>query len=494
MTSNLVLDQLLRELGIADNAPPVVLTGVALDTRELRRGDVFLALRGGTEHGLRHATQALANGAVAILAETPLPADVPLPAGAVVIPVEQLRHRAGALVDRIYAAPSSDLSLVGVTGTNGKTSTVQFIAQAAAACGRLPATLGTLGAGPVGAMRPQARTTPDICTTQRFLAEMRDAGCNLVAMEVSSHALDQGRVDALAFDVAVFTQLSRDHLDYHGNMQAYFEAKARLFSWPGLRAAVINRDCPWGRQLLASMPADVEVHSYSATGAAAADLAAEDIVLDHQGLSFTLRCEGQRHAVRTGLLGRFNIDNLLAASAALRALGESPERIVAALAQLDPVPGRMNRLGGGAHPLIVVDYAHTPDAISKALDALREHAPQRLSIVFGCGGERDRGKRPQMAAAAEAGADRVIVTDDNPRGEDGDAIVAEICAGFAHPERVQIQRDRRRAIELAVAGAGPGDIVLIAGKGHESCQEIGGRKLAFDDRLVATECLLRGAA
>ena len=251
MNSVLMLDELLHQSGLdeaaalarADAHLPV--PGIALDTRELRAGDVFLALRGGSDHGLHHANAAVAAGAVAILAEMPLPADAAPDIQVPVVPVVGLRAHAGLLADRVYGSPSHALDIVGVTGTNGKTSIVQFIAQAAACLGRRPATQGTLGAGPLGALRAGQRTTPDVCSTQRFLGEMRGRGCDLVAMEVSSHALEQGRVDSVRFDVAVFTQLSRDHLDYHGSMQAYFEAKERLFQWPGLRAAVINSDCPW---------------------------------------------------------------------------------------------------------------------------------------------------------------------------------------------------------------------------------------------------------
>lgn len=498
MNSVTMLDELLRHVGLDEAAAlaranaHLPVTGIALDTRELRAGDVFLALRGGNDHGLRHAAAAIRSGAVAILAELPLSQEVAVETSVPLVPVAGLRNYAGLLADRVYGSPSHAMDVIGVTGTNGKTSTVQFIAQAAARLGRRPATQGTLGAGPIGALRAGQRTTPDVCSTQRFLSEMCTAGCDLVAMEVSSHALDQGRVDSVRFDVAVFTQLSRDHLDYHGSMHAYFEAKTQLFQWPGLRAAVINVDCSWGRKLLARGHAPVI--SYSASGATDAALAAEDIVLDSAGLRFTLRVGGERHAVATGLIGRFNIDNLLATCGALHALGVSLPQLAALLPQLQPVPGRMNRLGGGAQPLVIVDYAHTPDAIVKTLAALREHAPRQLSIVFGCGGERDRGKRPMMAAAAEAGADRVFVTDDNPRGEDGDTIVAEILAGFAQPQAVAVERDRRRAIERAIAAAGSGDIVLIAGKGHEPYQEVGGRQLPFDDREVAAACLQRRAA
>ena len=494
--STLTLDRWLADQGLVteQTLPPVPVTGVALDTRELRAGDIFLALRGGSDHGLRHAQAAIDKGAVAIVAETPLPEPMTTTFSVPVAAVASLRGRVGALAAAVYGTTSAELRIAGVTGTNGKTSTVQFIAQAAQALGHRPATMGTLGAGPLGRLRPQARTTPDVCSTHRFLAECRDLGCDWLAMEVSSHALDQGRVDGVHFEVAVYTQLSRDHLDYHGSMQAYFEAKAKLFQWPGLRAAVINLDCPWGLKLLPQLAADVAVHTYSAAGAESALITAEDLSLDHQGMHFSLRLGGQQYPVRVGLMGRFNVDNVLAASGALLAAGVEPALIAAALAQLQPVPGRMNRLGGDEQPLVVVDYAHTPDAIAKALSALREHQPRRLGIVFGCGGERDRGKRPQMAAAAEAGADRVYVTDDNPRGEDGDRILDDIRAGFARPQAVLEQRNRRLAIESAIADAGAGDIVLIAGKGHETYQEIGGQVLAFDDRAVAAELLRRRAA
>lgn len=492
LTLNRWLSELGLSAGLAGLTVPV--TGVALDTRELRPGDVFLALSGASDHGIRHAQAAIDQGAVAVVAESPLPASPNRNLSVPLVVVERLRQQAGALADRVYGSPSAALTVFGVTGTNGKTSTVQFIAQAGQALGHRLATLGTLGAGLPGQLRAQVRTTPDVCSTHRFMAEALDQGCDWLAMEVSSHALDQGRVDAVAFDVAVYTQLSRDHLDYHGSMHAYFEAKAKLFARPELRAAVINLDCPWGRQLLAHVPTETAIIGYSASGNSQAQVAAENITLDHQGLRFTLRCADQYIPVQTGLMGRFNVDNVLAATAAMLAAGASPTAMADALAQLQPVPGRMNRLGGGEQPLVVVDYAHTPDAIAKTLAALREHQPQALHIVFGCGGERDRGKRGQMAAAAEAAADRVYVTDDNPRGEDGDAIVAEIRTGFAHPQTVFEIRDRRCAIATAIMQAQAGDIVLIAGKGHETTQEVAGSVRSFDDRIVAAEILLQRAA
>jgi UDP-N-acetylmuramoyl-L-alanyl-D-glutamate--2,6-diaminopimelate ligase len=286
----------------------------------------------------------------------------------------------------------------------------------------------------------------------------------------------------------VFTNLTRDHLDYHGTMDAYGAAKARLFAWPGLRAAVINLDDPFGRALLAALPAGVHGVGLSSRGAQA-EVRAENIALEPDGIAFDLLLGDARHSVRSALLGRFNVDNLLAVAGVLHALGQPAAAIVEVLERLQPVAGRMNSFGGGAKPLVVVDYAHTPDALEQALATLRAHAPTQLLCVFGCGGERDRGKRPQMAAIAEAGADRVIVTDDNPRNEDGDAIVAEIVAGFARPQAVEVERDRARAIARAIGEAGPRDIVLIAGKGHEPYQDIGGVRHAFDDAVVARTVL-----
>jgi UDP-N-acetylmuramoyl-L-alanyl-D-glutamate--2,6-diaminopimelate ligase len=312
-------------------------------------------------------------------------------------------------------------------------------------------------------------------------------------MEVSSHALDQGRVDGVHFDVAVFTNLTRDHLDYHGDMQAYGAAKAKLLAWPGLRAAVVNLDDAYGRELRAALPAGTHTIGLSSRGAQA-DVRAENVLLDAAGIGFDLIVGDERASVQSPLLGRFNVDNLLAVAGALHALGETAEVIASTLSRLQPVAGRMNRLGGdNAMPLVVIDYAHTPDALEQALSSLRAHAQGRLVCVFGCGGERDVGKRPQMAAIAEAGADLVIVTDDNPRGEDGDAIVADILKGFSRPEVALVQRDRAAAIARAIGTASASDIVLIAGKGHEAWQDIAGVQHPFDDTEVARTALGRRA-
>jgi UDP-N-acetylmuramoyl-L-alanyl-D-glutamate--2,6-diaminopimelate ligase len=337
---------------------------------------------------------------------------------------------------------------------------------------------------------PTGFTTPLVLQLHRALAELRAQGADAVAMEVSSHALDQGRVDGVHFDVGVFTNLTRDHLDYHGTMQAYGEAKAKLFVWAGLKAAAINLDDDFGRELHARLPSGVRAIGLSSRNADDAIVRAENIVLDIAGIRFDLRIGERRHAVRSPLLGRFYVDNLLAVAGTLYAFGETPMAIADVLSRLDPVNGRMNRLGGdGLRPLVVIDYAHTPDALEQALRALRAHARGRLICVFGCGGDRDRGKRPQMAAIAESGADLAIVTDDNPRTENGDAIVAEIVAGFREPQRAIVERDRAIAIARAVDVAGPNDILLIAGKGHETYQEIAGVQYPFDDAAHARTAL-----
>jgi UDP-N-acetylmuramoyl-L-alanyl-D-glutamate--2,6-diaminopimelate ligase len=465
-----------------------IVRGLSLDSRALHPGDAFIALAGAATHGLRYLDQAHAAEVAAILYEAPAPANMVLPPNA--IAVDGLRAKLGRLADRFYDHPSQAMRTTGVTGTNGKTSTVQLIAQALTLHGASVGTIGTLGAGLYGQHAAGERTTPDVVAVHRLLAQLRDQGATHAAMEVSSHALEQGRVDEVAFKVAVFTNLTRDHLDYHGTMQAYGAAKARLFRWPTLQSVVVNLDDAFGPALLAQVAGGVRSIGLSSRGAVAASLRAESPRLTPQGLDFALVEGGQRHDVASPLLGRFNVDNLLAVAGALRALDWSLAEVAAMLPRLSPVDGRMSRAGGGpGEPLVVVDYAHTPDALEQALSSLRAHTPGRLTCVFGCGGDRDRGKRPQMASIAEHGADRVIVTDDNPRSEDGDAIVADILAGFVARDRIEVQRDRAAAIALALDGAGADDIILVAGKGHEAYQDVQGQRLPFDDLAIARALL-----
>lgn len=473
----------------------VELGDLVLDSRAVSAGDLFIALPGGSRHGAEFIDAVRAAGASAVLVE-PEGAGL-LPEASEVIAVPGLRGLLGELARRRYADPSAALRLVGVTGTNGKTSCVQLLAQA---LGQLPpfapcGHIGTLGVGLAGWHQAGERTTPDVLSVHRTLADLVDRGARSAAMEVSSHALDQGRVDGVRFEVAAFSNLTRDHLDYHGSMQAYGEAKAKLFVQPGLRAAVLNIDDDFGRALAGQLDAGIEAWTVSAAGAAAARLRARDITCAADGLHFELQEGTQRAAVCSALVGRFNVDNLILVAACLRALGVPLPEVATRLAALQPVRGRMQRVHGrAAQPLVVVDYAHTPDALEQALRALRSHAARRLICVFGCGGERDAGKRPLMAAIAERLADRVIVTDDNPRSEDGDAIVAQILAGARQREALHVERDRGRAIALALGEAAPGDAVLIAGKGHETSQEVAGEKRPFDDAAVAAHWLSERAA
>jgi UDP-N-acetylmuramoyl-L-alanyl-D-glutamate--2,6-diaminopimelate ligase len=488
MSTAMRLDDLLA--GYADVGPfaDVVVRGLSLDSRAVAEGDAFIALQGSRGHGIAFASQARTDGASIVIAER-APAAMASGAAAGVLLVDGLREKLGGIAARFFGDPSRDLRVTGVTGTNGKTSVVQLMAQALTLLGRRAATIGTLGAGMHGAINAGERTTPDAINQQRLLASFLEQRASDVAMEVSSHALDQGRVNGVNFRLAVFTNLTRDHLDYHGNMDSYAAAKRRLFEIHGLGAAVINVDDAFGRQLASSLPQDTRIIRY-AIDDEGADVRAVGIETHADGLRFTLHTPWGARYIESKLLGRFNVLNLLAVAASLGALDHAFDRVCLALAGLDPVNGRMSRLGGNAQqPLVVVDYAHTPDALEQALSSLREHCKGTLVCVFGCGGERDQGKRPQMAAIAEQLADRVVVTDDNPRGEDGDEIVAAIMEGFGDSAAVSIERDRAKAIEHSIFDAREDDIVLIAGKGHEPYQEIAGTRLMFDDLDVARRAL-----
>ena len=482
--TTLPLAELLHDFADADALGDLRICGLTLDSRQVQPGEAFVALRGTRAHGIAFAAEAVARGAALVLAEAPAVAGF-MP-GVPVLWIDDLHARLGEIAARYYGHPSRALRIVGVTGTNGKTSTVQLITQALSRLGHAAASIGTLGAGLHGALDEGERTTPDAISVQRLLASFRDQGATHVAMEVSSHALEQGRVGAVEFEVAAFTNLTRDHLDYHGTMEAYGAAKARLFACRGLKTAVINVDDDFGRTLAGRMPTGMRILRTGTAGGA--DVGADAIATTAEGLAFELHTPWGVHAIRSALLGRFNIANLLTVVACLGALGEPFARVVEAVEALAPVNGRMNRLGGdGHHALVVVDYAHTPDALEQALTALRAHCAGRLVCVFGCGGERDAGKRPQMGAIAERLADVAIVTDDNPRGEDGEAIVAQILAGMQRPATVE--RDRAAAIGRAIAQAGIDDVVLIAGKGHETYQEGAAGKRPFDDLAVARAVL-----
>lgn len=475
------LNQLLPEA-----ASSVLIRELTLDSRKVRPGDLFLAVPGTQQDGRVHISDAIARGAAAVAYEAEGAAAMTAHS-AELVPLKGLAGQLSAIAGRFYGEPSRALHLIGITGTNGKTSVSQLLAQALDLLGERCGIVGTLGNGFYGALELGRHTTPDPIGVQATLADMKNAGARAVAMEVSSHGLHQGRVAALAFDVAVFTNLSRDHLDYHGSMQAYGAAKAELFAWDGLRCRVINLDDAFGRELAAAEH-DSRLISYSLIDSDAY-LYCRDARFDEQGVRATLVTPRGEGSLRSSLLGRFNLSNLLAVVGTLLGMDYPLDEILKLLPQLQGPVGRMQRLGGVKQPLVVVDYAHTPDALEKVLEALRPHAKGRLLCLFGCGGDRDSGKRPLMAAVVERLADGVLVTDDNPRTETPEQIFRDIRAGFAKPEAVQFVHGRGQAIAQLIAAAAADDVLVLAGKGHEDYQEINGERQPFSDLLEAAKAL-----
>ena len=465
---------------------------ISSDSRRLGPGDAFAAYPGAHRDGRAYIPDAIARGAGAILWETQgfhwnrawkLPH----------LPIDELKAKLGFIADAVYGHPSHDLWMVGVTGTNGKTSCAHWIAAGLDAAGRRAAVLGTLGNGLIGALESGANTTPDAALLQQMLADYRAAGAQAAVMEVSSHGIDQGRVNGVAFDVALFTNLSRDHLDYHTTMVAYGAAKAKLLAWPGLRVGVINADDAFGQSLLDS--ARGHGHKVLSYGFGAADVVGSGLTsLPAGGLAFTVETPWGKGRITTPLVGAFNAANLLGVLGVLLVSGVAFEPALAILAGVEAPPGRMQRLGGGDRPLVVIDYAHTPDALDKVLTALRPAVGEgsELICLFGAGGERDRGKRPEMGRLAARLADRVLVTSDNPRGEDPAAIASEIVHGIRDTgnRRYSVELDRAIAIASAIGEAGRGDIVLLAGKGHETYQESNGARLPFSDAEHAARALM----
>jgi UDP-N-acetylmuramyl-tripeptide synthetase len=467
---------------------------ITADSRTVTPGDAFAAYPGAKADGRTFIADAIARGAGAVLWDADRFAWKPewqVPN----VGVPELKLALGALADFIHGHPSQDLWLTGVTGTNGKTSCSQWIAQAFDACGRRSAVLGTLGNGMIGRLTPSPNTTPDAAVLHETLAALKAEGAQTVAMEVSSIGLDQGRVNAVAFDVALFTNLSRDHLDYHGTMAAYGAAKARLFRWPTLAAAVINADDPFGQGLIDD--ARIRGRKVLTYGLAGADIAGTAVMPTPRGLALTAVTPWGRADIETKLTGAFNAYNLLGVLGVLLASDVPLADASAALARLTPPPGRMQRFGGDGVPLVVVDYAHSPDALDQALIALRPTVSGgELICVFGAGGDRDPGKRPQMGAVAAKHADRIVVTSDNPRTEDPTAIAAAIVDGIraAGSTHWTLELDRGAAIRLAIANAKPRDVVLVAGKGHEDYQEVAGVKRPFSDVAIAQALLASRAA
>ena len=451
------------------------IAAIATDSRALTPQTLWLAARGISHHALDFYNPELHPAAIAYEPPYENP-----PAGA--IACEQLGAHLGEIAARFYDHPARALKLIGVTGTDGKSSLVHFLAQATGG-----AMLGTIGYGRLDALEPASHTTPDPLRLQQHLAQYRDAGVQTVAMEVSSHALAQGRVAAIEYHIGVFTNLSRDHLDYHRDMEDYFLAKASLFARP-LPVAVINIDDAHGRRLLDENRVHPKTRVIAVSSQnhahprAALTLRARDIVLSPDGIAYTLETEAEQVAIQSGLLARFNVDNLLNTAACLLALGTPFAAIPAKLAALHGVPGRAERIGLGNGAAAIIDYAHTPAALANILQGVRAHVPGKLWCVFGCGGDRDRGKRPLMAQAAEQYADAVVITDDNPRTENPADIIADSLRGMGHREKAWIKRPREEAIRFVLPQLQAGDAVVIAGKGHEDYQILGTTKHHYSDQ------------
>jgi UDP-N-acetylmuramoyl-L-alanyl-D-glutamate--2,6-diaminopimelate ligase len=468
----------------------VKIGGLALDSRAVKKGDLFMAMAGAKQHGLAHISDAKAKGAVSVLFD---PAgegkrlaekleEIPL------IPVENLGFVVGELASRFYGKPSQNLSVVGITGTNGKTSCSQFLGQLLDDCG----IIGTLGWGKWSGLNKTINTTPDALTVQQIMAEFVQAKMKAVAMEVSSHGLDQGRVNGVHFRGAVFTNISRDHLDYHGSMEDYLAAKLKLLQMPGLKYVVVNLDDASCDQIIAAVPKSAVVWGISSKGKgldSGETILAKCVRHTLEGIEFDVHWNGAIQRIKIPLYGDFNVENILCVLAVMLAMGYSLTEVARKLETIKPVLGRMERCGTVASGLSVfVDYAHTPDALYRVLVSMRQHCQQSLWVVFGCGGNRDVGKRPQMGSIAEQWADRVIVTDDNPRFENNVEITKEILSGCNSGKAIVIQ-DRRQAIQHAIANAAEHDCIVIAGKGHESYQEINGIQYPLNDKEIAESAL-----
>lgn len=487
--------------GLVDVPDTLEVSDLAIDSRRVSPGSAFLACNGATRHGLEFAADAAAAGARAILWE-PAPGVQPpaLDPRILVRAIPNLRGQLGYIADRFFGAPSAALTVAGITGTNGKTTCAWLLAQALGLVGRRAAYAGTLGAGPIGSLHDLGATTPDAIALHRLFAEVRAQGCEAVAVEVSSHALDQDRCAGVRFHTAVFTNLTRDHLDYHGDMASYGAAKAKLFAWPTLRARVINVDDEFGSRL-----AEQSLRSGSAAAlflTSRASLSARTRGADYvcceeaerldAGLRLTVASSRGSGRINSRLIGDFNIDNLLAVLAVLLAWGLPIGQACEALERCTAPAGRLQPEGGHGRPLVLIDYAHTPDALAKALAAARAHCRGRLRCVFGAGGDRDPGKRAEMGRIAALAADVLVITNDNPRSEDPRQIIAGILEGVtgaAGSAEVRTIPDRAAAIRAAVADAAAADVVLVAGKGHEDYQIIGQDRRPFSDAEQARAAL-----
>lgn len=488
--------------GIAEIATQdVIVTGLSLDNRTVQSGDVFFACEGSTGHGKQYIDAAITAGAVAVLIENTSAEEISQlvrkSPKTPIVNVNQLSDKLGVIASAFYGAPSNSISLIGITGTNGKTSCSHLIAQclneAAAPCG----VIGTLGAGVWGDIKPIDRTTPDALELQRLLFNMKNNNVASIAMEVSSHALDQGRVNACRIDVAVFTNLTRDHLDYHGDMASYGKSKLQLFLRPELKSVVVNLDDAFADTIIESLDASVNVIgiTLNSLGTHQRDnndikvISASHIALGGKGLNFTIQSPWGNTRLESELLGDFNVSNLLTTLAVAMTRNISFDQAIKKLSFAQAPAGRLETFSNNS-PLVVVDYAHTPDALEKVMQTLAQYAKGQLHVLFGCGGDRDKGKRAQMGALAENIADVVWLTDDNPRTEKSMDIIQDILSGIKNSSAVNIETNRKLAIQKIISSVNSlDDVILIAGKGHEEYQIVGDECLAFSDRHEVTQLI-----
>ncbi|MCF6287692.1 MAG: UDP-N-acetylmuramoyl-L-alanyl-D-glutamate--2,6-diaminopimelate ligase [Proteobacteria bacterium] len=483
------LSIILQWLDIDAEHLGVEVSGLCADSRKVKSGDVFIALSGDNHHAIDFAYQAQRAGACAILAESitddkAKPKARQQPLTIPVVEIDNLSAKLGSIASQFYACPAQKLAVIGITGTNGKTSCAWLLLQAWNMLGVKAGYIGTLGYGTIKQIHKLNNTTPCALQLQKLLAKFVNAKVKYIAMEVSSHGLTLGRVNCVNFAGTAFTNISHDHLDFHKTMENYAQAKKSLFTKYKSNFAIINQDDSYGKQWLADLP--IASTSYSSKNSA--NLFATNIELLPQGINFTLHYQDRSYNVFTKLLGHFNVDNLLLVVATLLQQNFAIDEIIKLIPELNPVSGRMNRVEGGANtPLIIVDYAHTPDALKQVLTALQQHNARKIWCIFGCGGNRDKGKRPQMGHIAETLADYVIVTDDNPRYEENRHITDDILMGMN--TKPMVINARQEAITYAITHAHQDDVILIAGKGHETYQIINGTKYPFDDRQIAAEIL-----
>ena len=490
------LGLLLKNLVNESCSSNIRITGITTDSRKVKPGDLFIAYTIGEHSSIPYISDAVKTGASAVIAEASSLPEI-YPCAVPLFRADELYKVIGIIADRFYDHPSSTMTVIGVTGTNGKTSVSHLMAQSLSVdqkniCGLI----GTLGYGTVDRLIPGLHTTPEAVALQALLADMRDQKIRKVVMEVSSHGLDQFRITGVEFDLAVFTNLSRDHLDYHQSMEAYAAAKRRLFMQYGVKKVVINMDDEFGRKLMAELPHGVEAAGFTL------DM---DIYSKHQGkyrllygkklpglpdmINMVIDTPWGKGVLASGLSGRFNASNLLACIASLCLLDHSLEDAIERLSKCKGIPGRMEIFGGDDLPRIVVDFAHTPDALEQVLSELKASCQGKIYCVFGCGGNRDKGKRPLMGMMAEKYADGIIITSDNPRFENPDEISKDILAGIKSHGHVTLDNDRKRAIQNVIKMASANDVVLIAGKGHESYQEFAGVRHFFSDQDVVRKAL-----